>query len=224
MSGTATERTRSMSRAIARRSGSRRGWLMRASRSSALRSATISGSAEPVSVDCWIASRTAESMSDTAFSSRERDSDCSRSSIWPRCSATSETRASISATLAAASRAISSDWRASTRASADCSPLSCWRLTSSISSECTRCCVCQLVQAPPPASSASTRPVGRTQPGKAGAGAGRLAGRGADSGGADAAGATDAAAGAAAGTAGADASTGASAAPAGGTGLLEEED
>ncbi|GIX54466.1 hypothetical protein CQA4T8M7_37220 [Sphaerotilus natans] len=101
-------------------------------------------------------------------------------------------------------------------------------MTSSISSECTRCCVCQLVQAPPPASSASTRPVGRTQPGKAGAGAGRLAGvatgGGADSGGADAAGATDAAAGAAAGTAGADASTGASAAPAGGTGLLEEED
>ena len=169
MSGTATARTRSRSRAMARRSGSSRGWLMRARRSSALRSAAISGSALPVMELCCIATRIEASMSDTAFSSRERDMDRIRSSSWSRCRATSDTRASISATLAAASRAISSACLASTRASEACSLLPCWRLTSSISRACTRCCVSQPIQRLPPATSAITRPTGMTHDGSPGA-------------------------------------------------------
>ena len=63
--------------------------------------------------------RIAASMSASRFSSRERDSDWISSSSWPRCSATSATRASSSATLAAASRAPSCACLREQRASAD---------------------------------------------------------------------------------------------------------
>ena len=64
-----------------------------------------SGSALPVMAACCSATRIAASMSASTFSSRERDSDWISSSSCVRCIAVSATRASSSATLAAASRA-----------------------------------------------------------------------------------------------------------------------
>ena len=122
---------RSRSRTIARRIGSSRGWLARARRSSLCFRVATSGSALPVSADCCTAARTADSMSFTRFSSRERATERTSSSSWPRCSATSPRRASSSATLAVASRIASCAWRASSSASAARSALSCWRFTSS---------------------------------------------------------------------------------------------
>ena len=124
---------------MARRIGSSRGWLARARRSSLCFSVATSGSALPVSADCCIAARIAASMSPTRFSSRERDTERTSSSSWPRCSATSPRRASSRATLAVASRIASCAWRASSRASPARSALSCCRLTSSFSLLRTRC-------------------------------------------------------------------------------------
>ncbi len=129
---------RSRSRAIARRIGSSRGWLARASRSSLCFRVATSGSALPVRADCCTAARIADSMSLTRFSSRERATERTSSSSWPRCSATSPSRASSSATLAVASCIASWAWRASSSASATRSALSCWRFTSSRSLLCTR--------------------------------------------------------------------------------------
>ena len=124
---------------MARRTGSSRGWLARASRSSLCFRVATSGSALPVSADCCIAARIAASMSLTRFSSRERDTERTSSSSWPRCSATSPRRASSRATLAVASRIASCAWRASSSASPARSALSCCRLTSSFSLLRTRC-------------------------------------------------------------------------------------
>ena len=110
---------------MARRTPSSRGWLKRASRSSACFSAATSGSAVPVIADCWTATRTPASMSTSTFSSRDRESDWIRSSSWPRCSDTSATRASSSAILAALSRMPSCACLASMCASAACAWLSC---------------------------------------------------------------------------------------------------
>jgi hypothetical protein len=68
-------------------------------------SAMTSGSALPVMALCCMATRIDGSTSASTFSSRERDSDWISSSSWLRCSDASATRASSSASLAAASRA-----------------------------------------------------------------------------------------------------------------------
>jgi hypothetical protein len=86
---TLAERMRSMSRAIAARRRASRGCAARARRWSAVRSAASSGSALPVSCVCCCARRSADSMSTTRFSSRERDRLCISSSSWVRCRATS---------------------------------------------------------------------------------------------------------------------------------------
>ena len=125
MSLTATERTRSRSCTTARRTRSRRGCALRARRSSACLSVDSSGSVLPVIAACCTATRSAASMSDSMFSSRERVIDCSRSSSCVRCSVFSATRDSSSATLATASRDASWAWRASTRASVESVVLSC---------------------------------------------------------------------------------------------------
>ena len=88
---------------------------------------------------CCNATRIDASISTTMFSSRERESDWISSSSWLRWIATSATRASSSATLAAVS--IIPCWAclASRRASFDWPALSCWRRTSSCSTLATRC-------------------------------------------------------------------------------------
>ena len=95
-------------------------------------SAASSGSALPVTCACCSARRTADSMSTTRFSSRERDRLCISSSSCERCSATSATRVSVSASRAAVSRTASCAWRASVRASMDCASASAlWRASCS---------------------------------------------------------------------------------------------
>ena len=132
VSDTVLALTRPTSRAIERCSGARRGCAARATRCSALLRAASSGSTLPVNWACCCASRIADSISTTRFSSRERDRLCINSSSWLRCSATSLRRASATAARAAVSRASSMACRATARASPDCAMLSAlWRASCS---------------------------------------------------------------------------------------------
>jgi len=123
---------RSRSLSIARCTGARRGWAARSMRCWALLSAATRGSRLPVSCACCCASRTADSMSTTRFSSRERDRLCISSSSWLRCSATSLIRVSATDSLAAVSRTSSCACRAMVRASMASAPDSAdWRASCS---------------------------------------------------------------------------------------------
>ena len=102
--------TRAMSRAIARCSGARRGCAARPRRKSAIFSADTKGSMLPVSCACCCARRTAASISTTRFSSRERERLCISSSTCARCSETSVSLTSVTASLAAVSIAKSRAW------------------------------------------------------------------------------------------------------------------
>ena len=104
VSVTAARVSRSRSRPMALCRGARRGWAARSMRWLADFSAATSGSRLPVSWACCCASRMADSMSTTRFSSRERDRLCISSSSWLRCSATSLTRASATESRADVSR------------------------------------------------------------------------------------------------------------------------
>ena len=95
-------------------------------------------------------------MSTSIFSSRDRDSDCIRSSNWLRWIATSATRASSSATLAAVASELSCDCLDSNCASLDCRRPSSSRLTISCSIALTRCWVFQASVRLTPATTAST--------------------------------------------------------------------
>ena len=108
---------RSMSRTMARCSGASRGWAARVMRWSADLRALSRGSALPVSWACCCARRSADSMSTTKFSSRERDRLCISSSSWVRCRATSLRRVSLTVWRVAVSRATSWASRATVRAS-----------------------------------------------------------------------------------------------------------
>ena len=101
----------------ARCSGASRGCAARATRCSPALSAASSGCTLPVAWACSSARRTADSMSTTRFSSRERERLCISSSSWARCSVSSDTRVSSSARRAAASLTVSCAWRARARAS-----------------------------------------------------------------------------------------------------------
>ena len=123
-------------------------------------SAATSGSRLPVSWACCCASRMADSMSTTRFSSRERDRLCISSSSWVRCRDTSLSLASVSAWRAAVSRVCSMAWRAMARASTEAAPASAlWRASCSCIPE-TFC------QTKPLAASATvaTAPIAHTMP------------------------------------------------------------
>ena len=108
---------RSRSLASARSNGLSRGWAARSKRSLADVMAAINGTALPVSWACCCASLSADSMSTTRFSSRERDRLCISSSSWVRCKLTSLMRFSWPASLAVSSRVASCAALASVRAS-----------------------------------------------------------------------------------------------------------
>jgi len=122
---------RSMSRAMARCTGFRRGWAARAMRWSAACSAEISGWAVPVSWACCCAKRSADSRSWTRLSSRERESVSISSSSWLRCRLTSDSRTSATASRACSSCVRASACAANRRASAACVALSWLRRASS---------------------------------------------------------------------------------------------
>ncbi len=122
---------RSRSLASARCKGFSRGCAARCRRWAAVVMAAIKGTALPVNWACCCASRKADSMSTTRFSSRERDRLCISSSSWARCKLTSLIRFSCKASRAVSSRALSCAALASVRASIDWAPESKLRRASS---------------------------------------------------------------------------------------------